>query len=314
MTTVCETRGLVKRYKEVTALDGFDMEVKEGEILGLLGPNGSGKTTAINCLLGLLTFDAGTVSVFGRTPGGYDREIKSRIGLVPSDLAYFEELTVLDNIRYFAGLYQPDRKLTIKMADQAIEFTGLEKYRKLAAKKLSGGLKRRLNIACGMVHQPDFLVLDEPTLALDAQSRKYVLDGVRQMNRRGTTVLYTTHYLEEAEELCDRIVIIDQGRNLATGTLTELMGLIEATESVHIQLVDREKEGQLLEMAATMEGVTKVTHGNGQVIISLAAPGHHLASLIDALRQHRIAYSTLYSELPTLNDLFLSLTGKGLRE
>jgi ABC-2 type transport system ATP-binding protein len=314
MTTVCETRGLVKRYKEVTALDGFDMEVKEGEILGLLGPNGSGKTTAINCLLGLLTFDTGTVSVFGQTPGQYDRQLKSRIGLVPGDLAYFEELTVLDNIRYFAGLYQPDRKLAIKMANQAIEFTGLEKYRKLAAKKLSGGLKRRLNIACGMVHQPDFLVLDEPTLALDAQSRKYVLDGVRQMNCRGTTVLYTTHYLEEAEELCDRIVIIDQGRNLATGTLTELMGLIEATESVHIQLVDREKEGQLLEMAATMEGVTKVTHGNGQVIISLAAPGHHLAGLIDALRQHRIAYSTLYSELPTLNDLFLSLTGKGLRE
>ena len=123
MTTVCETRGLVKRYKEVTALDGFDMEVKEGEILGLLGPNGSGKTTAINCLLGLLTFDAGTVSVFGQTPGQYDRQLKSRIGLAPGDLAYFEELTVLDNIRYFAGLYQPDRKLAIKMANQAIEFT-----------------------------------------------------------------------------------------------------------------------------------------------------------------------------------------------
>ncbi len=311
---ICEMRGLVKRYKEVTALDKFDLEVKEGEILGLLGPNGSGKTTAINCLLGLLRYDEGQVSVFGQPPGSRDPGLKRRIGLVPSDLAYFEDLSVLDNLRYFAGLYESDKRRQKRMTDDAIAFTGLEKYRKFAAKKLSGGLKRRLNIACGIVHSPDFLVLDEPTLALDAQSRNYVLDGVRQLNQNGSTVLYTTHYLEEAQDLCDRIVIIDQGRNMATGTLQELIGLIDATESVHIELISQEDQARVLHLCRSFDGIVDVTGNAGSLTVRLAPPGHLLARLIDTLRQQNIAYSTIYSQLPTLNDVFLSLTGKALRE
>ncbi len=311
---ICELRGLVKRYKEVTALDHFDLEVKEGEILGLLGPNGSGKTTAINCLLGLLRYDEGEVSVYGQSPDSRDPGLKGRIGLVPSDLAYFEELSVLDNLRYFAGLYESDKHRQKRMTDEAIAFTGLEKYRKFAAKKLSGGLKRRLNIACGIVHSPEFLVLDEPTLALDAQSRNYVLDGVRKLNQNGSTVLYTTHYLEEAQDLCDRIVIIDQGRNMATGTLQELIGLIDATESVHIELSSQEDQGRVLDLCRSFDGLVDLTGNAGSLTVKLAPPGHHLARLIDILRQEGIAYSTIYSQLPSLNDVFLSLTGKALRE
>ena len=311
---ICEMRGVIKRYREVTALNEFDLEVKQGEILGLLGPNGSGKTTAISCLLGLLKYDGGEITLFDQPPESRDRRLKRSIGLVPSDLAYFEELSVYDNLRYFAGLYETGKRQQKSMTEEAIAFTGLEKYRKFAAKKLSGGLKRRLNIACGMIHRPDFLVLDEPTLALDAQSRKFVLDGVRELNQNGSTVLYTTHYLEEAQDLCDRIVIIDGGRNMATGTLQELIGLIDATESVHIELSSKEQEGRLLDLIPSFEGALEVTSHNGRLTITLAPPGQHLARLVDTLRQEGIAYSTIYSQLPTLNDVFLTLTGKALRE
>ncbi|HZK29489.1 MAG TPA: ABC transporter ATP-binding protein [Clostridia bacterium] len=310
--TICAMRQVVKRYQEVVALNHFDLEVKEGEILGLLGPNGSGKTTSINCILGLLTYDEGDITVFERTLGPDDNDLKRRIGFVPSDLSYFDELSVIDNLNYFAGLYASDKFERKRMVEYAVEFTGLEKYRKFAAKKLSGGLKRRLNIACGIAHKPDFLILDEPTLALDAQSRKFVLEGIREMNRLGSTVLYTTHYLEEAQELCDRIVIIDQGRNLATGTLDELINLVDPTESVHIEFIEAKKD--TYDMIRALDGVVDVAETNGKAIIRLSPPGHHLAALLDALRDHEVAYTSIYSELPSLNDVFLTLTGKALRE
>ena len=193
----------------------------------------------------------------------------------------------------------------------AVDFAGLAST-EVSQPKSFGRLKRRSN-CCGFVHTR-ILVLDEPTLALDAQSRKYVLNGVRELNRQGTTVLYTTHYLEEAQELCDRIVIIDEGHNMATGTLPELIGLIDAEESVHIELPCGEKEAELLERVRSLDGVVDLFAHNGRVTVKLAPPGHHLAALIESLRLWDIAYSTISSELPTLNEVFLSLTGKALRE
>ncbi len=311
---VCVMRQVVKRYKEVVALRHFDLEVQEGEIMGLLGPNGSGKTTAINCLLGLLTFDEGEIELFGEPPGGGNRALRNRIGVVPSDLAFFDELTVQENVRYFAGLYEGDKVRHKNMVDQALAFTGLEKYRRFTAKKLSGGLKRRLNIACGMAHSPEFLIMDEPTVALDAQSRQYVLDGVRELNQRGTTVLYTSHYLDEVQALCDRIVIMDEGRNRASGSLEELIKLVDPTESVHIEFTGEEVENDLYAMIRGLPGVIDAQGNKGKAIVRLSPPGQHLPGLLEALRAREVAYLSLYSELPTLNQVFLSLTGKDLRE
>lgn len=229
---IVKVKNVVKRYSEKLALDHFNMEVKEGEILGLLGPNGCGKTTAINCILSLLNFDKGEIQLFGQkmTPNSYD--IKRQIGLVPQEVSVFENLTVRENIDYFCGLYVDDKNTRRRYVDEAIEFVGLKDYVKYYPKKLSGGLKRRLNIACGIVHKPKLIFLDEPTVAVDAQSRNFILEGIRKLNQEGSTIIYTTHYLEEAEMLCSRIIIMDNGKDLVSGTTEELKAMITTSEKI----------------------------------------------------------------------------------
>ena len=227
--TVVKIENLVKRYKELIALDHFNLEIKEGEIFGLLGPNGSGKTTTINCLLSLLSFDKGNIEVFGEkmTPSNYN--VKKQIGVIMQNVAVFDELTVFENIDYFCGLYIKDKALKKKYVQEAIEFTGLEDFVKFRPKKLSGGLLRRLNIACGIAHKPKLIILDEPTVAVDPQSRNKILEGIAELNRQGATVIYTSHYMEEVEQLCTRIAIMDKGKNIAIGTKDELKKMIKNT-------------------------------------------------------------------------------------
>ena len=226
---------LVKRYGSLLALDHFNIEVKEGEIFGLLGPNGSGKTTAINCILSLLKFDRGSIRIMGEemTPDNY--RVKREIGIVMQDVAVFEELNVWDNIDCFCGLYVKDKKKRRELVEEAIRFVGLEDYRKSYPKKLSGGLLRRLNIACGIAHKPRLIILDEPTVAVDPQSRNKILEGICQMNRQGSTIIYTSHYMEEVEQICSRIAILDKGRCLALGTKEELKNMIKTGEKVHVE-------------------------------------------------------------------------------
>ena len=219
---VIKVKNLVKRYGDLLALDHFGLEIKEGEVFGLLGPNGSGKTTAINCMLSLLKYDKGTIEIFGKpmTPDAYDT--KRNIGVVMQNVAVFNELTVFENIHYFCSLYISDKEKCNKYVDEAIEFVGLQDYRKFKPKKLSGGLLRRLNIACGIAHKPKLIFLDEPTVAVDPQSRNNILEGILRLNREGATIVYTSHYMEEVERICSRIAIIDKGRTLAIGTKEEL--------------------------------------------------------------------------------------------
>ena len=219
---VVEIENLVKRYQELVALDHFNLTIEEGEIFGLLGPNGSGKTTTINCILALLAFDKGTVRVFGREmrPDSYD--LKRQIGVVMQNVAVFQELTVYENIDYFCGLYIRDKALRRQYVEDAIDFVGLNDFRKFYPKKLSGGLLRRLNIACGIAHKPKLIFLDEPTVAVDPQSRNNILDGIKKLRDNGATIVYTTHYMEEVEILCDRIIILDKGKIIAEGTSDEL--------------------------------------------------------------------------------------------
>ncbi len=240
---IIQVKDLVKKYGDLVALDHFNLSVNEGEVFGLLGPNGSGKTTAINCILALLTIDNGTVEIFDKpmSPDAYD--IKRDIGIVMQNVAVFNELTVFENINYFCGLYITDKKLRATLVDEAIEFVGLKEFRKFYPKKLSGGLLRRLNIACGIAHKPKLIILDEPTVAVDPQSRNNILEGILRLNKLGATIIYTSHYMEEVEQICSRIMIMDKGKSVALGTKEELRALAGLGEAASLNDVFLELTG-----------------------------------------------------------------------
>ena len=225
MDTVVSVQNLVKKYKNNYAVNDLSFNVKKGEILGLLGPNGSGKTTTINCILSLLQFDSGQIKIFGETmrPSAYD--IKQKIGVIFQEVAVFNELTVYENIDYFCGLYISDKNTRKQYITDALKLVSLEKFQKYRPKQLSGGLLRRLNIACGIAHKPELIFLDEPTVAVDPQSRNNILNDIKKLRDQGATIIYTTHYMEEVEELCDRIIILDNGKIIAKGTVDELKKL-----------------------------------------------------------------------------------------
>ena len=308
-----EINQLVKRYKELLALDHFNLEVREGEILGFLGPNGCGKTTAINCMLGLLTYDKGDIRIFGEamTPNAY--HIKENIGLVPQELAYFEQLTVYENIDFFCGLYIKDKQRRKSLVEEAISFVGLEDYRKFFPNKLSGGLKRRLNIACGIAHKPKLIFLDEPTVAVDAQSRNFILEGIKRLNKEGSTIVYTTHYLDEADQLCDRIVIMDKGHNVVDGTPEELKSMIATKEVIHLELVE-EASADIVREMESLPHLQLLDKNKATYILQFTQKGSNIVDLAQLLNQHGLAYLKLYSEQPSLSDVFLSFSGKELRD
>ncbi len=312
MKNIVEVKHLTKKYKQLMAGDNLSLEVHEGEILGLLGPNGSGKTTTINCILSLLNYDSGSISIFGKEmhPNAYD--IKRQIGVVFQELALFEELNVYDNIDYFCGLYIKDKNLRKNYIEDAIHLVGLEEFRKFHPKQLSGGLKRRLNIACGIAHKPKLIILDEPTVAVDPQSRNHILTGIETLRKEGATIIYTTHYMEEVEILCDRIFILDKGRIIASGTKEELKSLAHIEEKVTIEDI-RLEENQVLQMR-NLKNVEDVVYQNNRLLITYKQGKNNLIELIDYMKGMGLHYSKIYSERPTLNDVFLELTGKELRD
>ena len=309
---IVKIENLVKRYKELIALDHFNLEIEKGEIFGLLGPNGSGKTTTINCLLSLLTYDKGSIELFGKEmrPNSYD--IKRRIGVVMQNVAVFDELTVYENIDYFCGLYIKDKVTRKQYVEEAIEFAGLSDYRKFRPKKLSGGLLRRLNIACGIAHKPELIILDEPTVAVDPQSRNHILEGIIKLNEAGATIIYTSHYMEEVEQICSRIAIMDKGKRIALGTSDELKKLIKNSETVKINSVQLSEEN--LSDLKALTHVYKCSYENSELVLSFSGGKHNLIHVLDYLKGKEIHFGQVYSELPTLNDVFLEITGKELRD
>jgi ABC-2 type transport system ATP-binding protein len=310
--TVVRIENLVKNYAELRALDHLNLEIREKEIFGLLGPNGSGKTTTISCLLSLLSYDEGSIELFGKpmTPVSYD--LKARIGIIPQNVAVFNELNVYENVDNFCAMYIADKAKRKQYVDEAIEFVGLNDFMKFRPKKLSGGLLRRLNIACGIAHKPDLIILDEPTVAVDPQSRNKILEGIVELNRQGATVIYTTHYMEEVEQICTRICIMDRGKKIAEGTKDELKQTIKNTETIYAEMKD---PGQ--KVLARMKGlpnVTDATWSNGKLSVSCAGGKHNILDVMGIVRDEGLSFGRVYSELPTLNDVFLTITGKDLRD
>lgn len=312
MKNVIEVKNLKKEYKEIKAVDNLSFEVHEGEILGLLGPNGSGKTTTINCLLSLLNYSSGSIKIFGKEmkPDSYD--IKSKIGVVFQEVAVFDELTVYENIDYFCGLYINNKETRKKYIEDAIKLVGLENFKNFYPKKLSGGLLRRLNIACGIAHKPKLIFLDEPTVAVDPQSRNNILDGIKKLRDNGATIVYTTHYMEEVEMLCNRVIILDKGKILATGTTDELKELTKIEEKISIEInaldinyIDKIKE---------LKNVDDVKYSSNILLVTYKKGKNNLVEIMEYLKKNNIKYNKIYSERPTLNDVFLELTGKELRD
>ncbi|MBQ8687284.1 MAG: ABC transporter ATP-binding protein [Ruminococcus sp.] len=310
--TIVKIENLVKRYKELIALDHFSLEIKQGEIFGLLGPNGSGKTTTINCLLSLLAFDKGRIEIFGEEMNPTAYHIKKRIGIIMQNVAVFDELTVYENIDYFCGLYVKDKALRKQYVNEAIAFVGLEEFVKFYPKKLSGGLLRRLNIACGIAHKPDLIILDEPTVAVDPQSRNKILEGICELNKNGATIIYTSHYMEEVEQICTRIAIMDKGQKIAEGTNAELKKMIQNTETVNIDILDLPKPVQT--SLSELPHVYDVSYQDNLLTVRCSGGSHNLIRILDVLQKSNVAFGRVYSELPTLNDVFLEITGTNLRD
>lgn len=312
MKKIIEVKKLEKKYKNFKAINNLSFDVYEGEILGLLGPNGSGKSTTINCILSLLNYKNGNIKIFGKKmePDAYD--IKSKIGVVFQDVAVFNELTVTENIDYFCGLYIKNKMIRKKFVEDAINLVGLSDFKKFYPKQLSGGLLRRLNIACGIAHKPKIIFLDEPTVAVDPQSRNNILDGIKKLRDEGATIIYTTHYMEEVEILCDRVIILDKGSIIASGTPDGLKELSKIEEKVTVEVTNLEEK--IISKIKNIKNINDLTYNGNILYITYTKGKNNLVELIEFLKSEKVDYNKIYSERPTLNDIFLELTGKELRD
>ncbi len=310
---IIEVKNLVKKYAGKTAVNHLDLQIEEGIIYGLLGPNGAGKSTTINCMLGLLKSDEGSIKILGEEMNSNNLKLKANIGVIPQNVAVFEELTVYENVDFFCGLYIKDKNKRKKLVEEAIEFVGLTEYKKFIPKKLSGGLLRRLNIACGIAHKPKIVFMDEPTVAVDPQSRNNILEGVLKLKEQGSTIIYTSHYMEEIEQICDKIAIMDSGKVIAEGTTEELKNKITDIEKLVICTYGIEEH--VIEEIKKVDGIKELNKENNCIKISYKKANKGvLLKILQIIEDNDINIDKIYNEVPTLNTVFLELTGKQLRD
>ncbi len=310
MLTVKDLR---KSYGKTVAVDGVSFRIAQGETLGLLGPNGAGKTTTVSMIAGLLRPDSGEVLIDGRALSGDTDATKHKIGLVPQDLALFDELPALANLEFFGALYGLQGAGLKKTLAEALELVGLADRGKDAVKEFSGGMKRRLNLAAALLHDPDLLLLDEPTVGVDPQSRNAIFENLETLKKRGKTLLYTTHYMEEAERLCDRLVVIDHGKVIADDTLHGLYRLLPVTNILSIELEDASPPLALGELEAMAE-VRSATQTEGVLKVGVQNLAVDTPRILQWLVDHGQVYNHVVSERPDLETVFLSLTGRSLRD
>jgi ABC-2 type transport system ATP-binding protein len=307
-----QTKNLVKRYGDVLAVDHVNIDIQEGEIFGLLGPNGAGKTTLINMILGLTKIDGGDINIFGKDSIRHAGEVKKNIGIVPQEIAIYEDLTAAENITFFGRLYGLRGTELQDRVKEALDFVGLAERSKQYPKKFSGGMKRRLNIACAVVHRPKLIVMDEPTVGIDPQSRNHIMDSVRTIHENGTAILYTSHYMEEVEELCTRVIIMDQGRVIARGTKDELKELVSTEEKIVIELSTANYT--FVNQIKKIIGVKECAIAEKTLTIIAAKNSHIIGRIIDAITSTGSDVYSMNVEKPTLESVFLTLTGRTLRD
>jgi len=308
MIGVCCTN-LVKRYGDVVAVNGLSLRVSRGECFGLLGPNGAGKTTTIEILEGLLEPDAGEVEILGLTWQDHERELRQRIGVQLQETQLGDKLSVEETLRLFRSFYHRGRTL-----DELLRIVELESKRHSWVGKLSGGQKQRLAVACALAGDPDLLFLDEPTTGLDPQSRRQLWEIIRRFRAAGGTVLLTTHYMEEAERLCDRVAIMDHGKIIALGTPKELIASLGADHVVDFALTEGGIPQDLVEILRQMGGVTAVRTGSDGVSLTVVELHRALPALLALLQQRGVELSLLTTHHASLDDVFVALTGRQLRD
>ncbi|EKQ56766.1 MULTISPECIES: ABC transporter ATP-binding protein [unclassified Clostridium] len=313
METILEVKDLKKYYKENRAVNGLSFNLYKGEILGFLGPNGAGKSTTINILSTILKHDDGEIKFFGINIKDNKKRIKSQLGIVPQELAIFEEISAYKNVEFFASLYGLSGKELRNSVLEALTVVGLEDRKDDKPVTFSGGMKRRLNIACAIAHKPKILILDEPTVGIDPQSRNHILESIRKLRDRGTTIIYTTHYMEEVEEIADRIIIMDSGTKIAQGTIAQLMESYKNTRIYKIS-IDMVKDNFEFDFFYEIEGIQKVEFFDNCLRITSIKEIENLDKIIISLIDRNIKISHITSEEGNLEMVFLKLTGKNLRD
>ncbi|MFC7405898.1 ABC transporter ATP-binding protein [Georgenia alba] len=304
--------GVVRRFGKLTAVDGVSFRVAPGETYGLLGPNGAGKTTTISMVAGLVRADAGTVRVMGEAVGPDKIAVRRHIGLVPQDLAIYPELTARENLTFFGRLQGLERRDLTRRVGEVLELVGLDERADGATKEFSGGMKRRLNIGVGLLHRPALLILDEPTVGVDPQSRNAILTSVEALSVEGMAVLYTTHYMEEAERLCDRIAIIDSGRIQAEGTRDELVRLTGGID--HVRLTGSGDVDAAAAALGDLRAVERVDADGQVLLLTVRDASSAVASLVTGATGAGMSLSDVEISRPNLESVFLHLTGKALRD
>ena len=315
--TIITVTNLTKRFGELIAVDNLSFEVFDGEIFGFLGPNGAGKSTTLNIISSLLDFDKGEITVGGFNLEKDARKIKAMIGLVPQEIALFGNLTAQENVAFFAGLYGLKGAQLKKAVAEALAFVGLTEHAKKRAGKMSGGMKRRLNIACGIAHSPQIIILDEPTVGVDAQSREHIMGSIRTLRDRGATIIYTSHYMPEVQEICDRIAIIDHGKLIAIGTELELLETVTDVRSIIIRarFGDQQARATLIDKLNVLPGVrhTSFDEAGENLCVDMALVHNDISPLMHVLIEQGVQVEALNSEAPNLETTFLALTGRELR-
>jgi ABC-2 type transport system ATP-binding protein len=309
---VLEVIGLVKHYGSTLAVDGVSFSVADGETVGLLGPNGAGKTTTVGMIAGLVTPDAGEVRLNGRALQGDTDPLKRQLGLVPQEIALYDELTALTNLRFFGSLYELEGGELETAIGRVLKLVGLEDRAKDAVKTFSGGMKRRLNLAASLLHDPSTLLLDEPTVGVDPQSRNAIFDNLETLKAQGKSLVYTTHYMEEAERLCDRLIIIDRGKVVASDTLRGLASRIPVSNRIWIELDDL-SDGPWLSNVRGLPGVEAANAEGGRLAVDVADLAVAPVLLAQVAESGRTV-THFVSERANLESVFLNLTGRSLRD